>query len=96
MQQSGTNCTGSLAQLRRLQHWVNPVAWRVQQGGKAFLNARQKDVGIFHDAPTNYNGVGVGHVGDIGKPERNPCTEFIKYSKCINVTRPRANDYFLA
>ena len=59
MQQSGTNCAGSLSQLRRFQHGVNPVAWGVQHGGKAFLNARQQNVRILHDAPTDDNGVGV-------------------------------------
>ena len=59
MQQSGTNCAGSLAQLRRFQHGVNPVAWGVQHGGKALLNARQQNVCILHDASTNNDRVGV-------------------------------------
>ena len=59
MQQSGTNCAGPLAQLCRFQHGVNPVAWGVQHGGKAFLNAWQQNVRILHDAPTDDHGVGV-------------------------------------
>ena len=59
MQQSGTNCTGPLAQLCRFQHGVNPVAWGVQHGGKAFLNAWQQYVRILHDTPTDDHGVGV-------------------------------------
>ena len=59
MQQSGTNCTGPLTQLCRLQRRVNPVAWGIQHGGKAFLNARHQDVGILHDASTNNDRVGV-------------------------------------